>query len=210
MTAFLVGELQSAPTYDRRVGQYRGDGGKFVPRAQILKLVDEESARLETRLKAHARLLTQNKIDLPVFQQRMAEDLKLSHLRMSIFAAGGRTNMTKQHYGAVGRQLRTQYEYLDGFVTDLQNGKLTRERALARSGMYGASTRLAFHESEKITRSNEAFKKGMRVLDPAARHCPECLSYATLDFVPISEIVPIGSRCSCSSRCRCQIIWRKY
>lgn len=212
MTATLVGErLQtlSSVFYDRKVAQFRGSNGRFVPRSTILKLVDEEAARLSTRMKAHARLMTDGKIGVDEFQRRAAEDLKLSCLRMGVFASGGRSQTSNQVYGVVGRGLRDQYNYLQGFSQDLAAGNLTKEQAINRAGMYGGSARTAFHQSEKITRKREGFKLAKRVLDAGARHCDECLSYATPDFVSIDKIVPVGSRCSCASRCRCRITFLK-
>lgn len=211
MTAFIVGTGTQKVSYDRNQARYRDDNtGKYVSRDRILRLVDEEAARLSTRMQAHARNLTAGNIDLPTFQRRSAEDLKLSHVRMAILGAGGRSQTTAAQYGATGRLLRDQYNYLDGFSRDLAAGKLTKEQVISRAGLYGASTRSAFHQSEKIARGREGFKLAKRVLDPGSQHCQECLDFATGDrFVPIEEIIPVGTRCSCLSRCRCSIIWKK-
>lgn len=211
MTAFLVGTIQGTISYDRKSGRYRDDAtGKYVGRDRILRLVDEEANRLGVRMKAHARLMTQGKIDLPEFQRRAADDLKLSHLRSTILGSGGRSQTTSAQFGAAGRELRRQYKFLNGFAQDLAAGKLTRAQAINRAGLYGASTRTAFHQAEKITRAREGFKLARRVLDPASRHCEKCLSYATGDrFLPIEQIVPVGTRCTCQSRCRCSVIFKK-
>ncbi len=210
MTAFLVGTAPQTVIYDRTSGRYRGSDGKFVSRATVLRLVDQESNRLATRMKAHARLLTSGKIDLPEWQRRSAEDLKLSHLRSGILGSGGKALATNQTYGTVGRGLRSQYEYLDGFSRDIANGKLTKSQIVQRASLYGASTRSAFHQSEKIARGREGFKLAMRQLDSAAIHCLDCLKHSTNGkYVPINEIVPIASRCRCFSRCRCSIIFKK-
>lgn len=210
MTAFVVGISTPQVSYDRNQGRYRdGNTGRFVSRDRILRLVDEEAAQLSTRMQAHARNLTAGNIDLPTFQRRAAEDLKLSHVRSTILGSGGRSLTTSQAYGSTGRLLRDQYQFLDGFSRDLAAGKLTTGQAIARAGLYGASTRSAFHQSEKIARDREGFKLAKRVLDSAAQHCEDCLSYATTGFVPIEQIVPIASQCRCRARCRCSIIFKK-
>ena len=210
MTAFLVGSGTQRVTYDRAQAKYRdGNTGRFVSRSRILRLVDEEAARLSTRMQAHARLLTSDKIDLPEWQRRSAEDLKLSAIRSTILGSGGKSLTTSKAYGGTGRLLRDQYSYLDGFSRDLAAGKLTKEQAIARAGLYGASTRSAFHQSEKIARGREGFKLAKRVLDKSSMHCQDCLNYATPNFVPIEQIVPIASACRCRARCRCSIIWKK-
>lgn len=210
MTSFLVGTGTQTVTYDRKSGRYRDGTGKFISRATVLRLVDQESDRLATRMKAHARNLTAGNIDLPTFQQRAAEDLKLSAIRSTILGSGGRSQVTSQAYGTTGRLLREQYNYLDGFARDLADGKLSKAQAIQRASLYGASTRSAFHQAEKIARGREGFKLARRVLDASSQHCNECLQYATGDrFVPIQQIVPVGTRCSCRARCRCSIIWKK-
>lgn len=210
MRSGLIGEISPLPTYDRSVGQYRNEQGRFVPRATILRLVDEESSRLATRMKAHARLLTNGSIDLPEFQRRAAAEIKMSGIRMGIFASGGRSQTSTGAYGSIGLLLRSQYQYLANFAQDLQIGKLTKEQAIARAGMYGGSSRVIFHQVEKVTRNFEGFTLAKRVLDAGSNHCPECIQYQTGDrYVPIEDIVPIGARCSCFSRCRCLIVYLK-
>ncbi|MGL5926364.1 hypothetical protein [Chroococcidiopsis sp.] len=211
MTAFIVGTGTQRVSYARKVGKYRDDNtGRFVSRDRILRLVDEEVARLATRMKAHARNLTAGNIDLPTFQQRAVEDLKLSHVRMAILGSGGKSLTTSAQYGATGRLLREQYNYFDGFARDLAAGKLTKAQAIQRASLYGASTRSAFHQSEKIARGREGFKLASRVLDAGAQHCPSCLRYSTNGlFVPIEQIISPGVNCECRFRCRCRIEWKK-
>lgn len=202
--------LKDNVTYDRRTARYRGADGRFLKRTDVLKLVDEEAMRLETRLKGHARNLTQGRIDLPTFQRRAAEDLKLSHVRMGILASGGRSLATSQTYGTVGRGLRSQYEYLTNFSNDLAAGKLTAKQAITRAGLYGASTRTAFHQSEKIAKGREGFIEAMRRLDPQARHCNSCLFYDTKgQWKPLAEVVMPTVNCECMNRCRCGVLFRK-
>lgn len=202
--------LKDNVTYDRRTGQYRSADGRFLKRADVLRLVDKEALQLEVRMKGHARLLVQGKIDIPEFQKRAAEDLKLSAIRSTILGSGGRSQVTSQAYGSTGRLLREQYQFLGGFARDLADGKLSKAQAIQRASLYGASTRSAFHQAEKIARGREGFKLAKRILDAGAQHCNECLQFATGDrFVPIENIVPVGTRCSCRSRCRCSIIWKK-
>lgn len=211
MTAFLVGTPNQTITYDRRVGKYRdGATGRYVSRVSILRLVDEEAARLATRMQAHARNLVGGGIDLPTFQKRAAEDLKLSAIRTTILGSGGRSQTTAAAYGTTGQLIKTQYIFLDGFANDIANSKLTKSQIIQRAALYGASTRSSFHAAEKIARGREGFILAKRQLDAGSQHCQECLNYSTGDrFVPIEEIVPIGTRCSCRARCRCSIVWKK-
>lgn len=208
MTAQLIGNRSPLPQYERATGQYRASNGRFVPRATILKLVDEESDRLSTRMKAHARLLTDGKIDLGEFQRRASDDIKLSAIRAGVFASGGKSQTPQAVYGAIGRELRSQYGFLAKFGEDLAAGKLTKEQAIARAGLYGGASRTTFHQAEKVARKREGFRLAKRVLDAGSTHCSECIQHSTNgEYVPIESIVPVGVNCSCHSRCRCAIVF---
>ena len=195
--------------YDRRTGQYRGDDGKFVPRQEVLRFVDREIQINQVRMKAHTRLLIDQKIDLAEWQNRMAQTLKDSHLRVSMLAAGGKEQTTKRHYGAVGNQLRKQYDYLNNFANDLYEGKLTPTKALKRAAMYAESVKITFSRSEQISRMDEGFNAAKRVLDSNARHCSECIDHQRTEWTSIEEITPVGTDCSCQNKCRCRIVWAR-
>ncbi len=211
MTSFLVGAPPQTVTYDRVSGKYRdGATGRYVSRVSILRLVDEEAARLATRMQAHARNLVGGGIDLSTFQKRAAEDLKLSAIRSTILGSGGKSQTTAAAHGATGRLLRDQYQFLDGFARDLAAGKLTKSQAIARAGLYGASTRSSFHAAEKIARGREGFVEAKRSLDPQSRHCTSCLEFDTKgQWLPISQVTSPSVNCLCRSHCRCVISFRK-
>jgi hypothetical protein len=194
-------------TYDPRASQYRDETGQFVSRARVMQEVEREILQVQVRSQAHTRLLIEGKIHLAEWQLRMAETIKDSHIRMGALASGGTEQLTQKHYGAIGYQLKRQYEYLDGFARDLYAGKLTPKQALRRSALYAESVKATFSRSEQITRVDEGLNVGKRLLDSQANHCDECLEYQRTSWARIEEIVPIGTNCSCQNRCRCRIVW---
>lgn len=198
-----------AVTYDKRVGQFRGLDGRYVARAEILRLLDAESARLQIRLQGHARLMAQNRITISTFQERMADELKLSHLRSAMLASGGEKQLTPRHFGAIGQELKRQYQYLYGFGHDLANGKLSAKHAIARAKSYGLSTKTAFYQAEKITRKGHGATEAKRSLDSQSRHCISCLNHSTRGrWLPIDNVVAPGVSCECQSRCNCRVVYR--
>jgi hypothetical protein len=195
--------------YDRNSSSFRGDKGRYISNAEVLRLVDAEVARQETRMKGHARLLINGKIDVPEFQRRMASDMKLSSIRMAALGAGGVEGLGNRHYGKVGAELKKQYKFLAGFGTALSEG-LTEKQVLQRAGQYGRQSAIAFHASQQITKEGEGFTEGKRSLDDQSTHCIQCPEYSTYgEWVPISEIVPPGTSCSCGGRCRCKVVFRR-
>lgn len=202
-----AGLQPSSVEYDARVGQYRRNG-RFVPRAEVLKELDREVARTEVRLQGVTRKLIAEKIDLPTWQTEFAQEMKRSHVRSALFAAGGKDGMSAKSYGLLGANLKEQYrKHLDGFAHDLADGKLTAKQALNRSEMYGRSLRQTFFKVEAVTREAEGFLLAKRELDPQAQHCEACIGYATGGWVNISDIVPPGTACQCRGRCRCRIVY---
>jgi hypothetical protein len=199
----------SNAVYDKRTGQFHGGDRRFIARAEVLRLADAEAARLETRLSGHARLLTQNKISVPEFQLRMAEDIKLSHLRMAAFGAGGEKQLTPRHFGTAGQELKRQYKHLQGFGDAIAQGELSEKRILSRAKSYGMSARTAFFKAEKVTRQDNGAREAKRSLDSQARHCSSCLGHSTGGlWLPIDQVVAPGVDCECQSRCRCRIVFR--
>lgn len=195
--------------FDPKSHRYRNiETGRFVKVAEVIKLVDEEVNRAEVRLKGHARLLAQNKIDIAEFQTRMAQTLKESHLRLAAVGAGGKEQFTPTHYGKVGAQLKKQYQFLNKFGQDLAEGKLTKEQAIRRAGMYGKSAKTSFFEAEFTSRGKQGFYV-KRFLDPQARHCEACISFQRLQWTLIQNVTPPGVDCQCGGRCRCRLVFRK-
>lgn len=196
-------------TYDPKTGRYRSADGRFVAQATVGKLLDIEQDFLGKRLRSLTKQMIRQEITLHDWEYRFASLLKDSHLRMASLGSGGKDRLNARHFGAVGNQLRKQYEYLDGFAHQLVNGEVTVQQVLRRSTQYAASIRVAFSRAEQLTRENEDFTLARRVLDSQARHCPDCLRHASRSWKPIEEIVPIGTNCRCGQFCRCQIIYKR-
>jgi len=198
--------------YDSRAGQYRDlTTGRFVRRPEVMRVVEAEEQRLKVELQRHTRALISEQVDIAQWQTKCAESLRASHIRIGALGSGGIENMTSAKYGAIGYQLRTQYEYLSGFAVDLAEGFLTPAQALVRVGRYSTSIRPSFHRCEQITRQDEGFRTAKRSLDPIAQHCRSCIRYSTQGrYVPISEVVMPGTACECGQSCRCQVSYSKF
>ena len=210
MAESLVGTVTQKLIYSRSLGQFQyADTKKIVTRDRVLYALDQEVERTSTRLQGFTRLMASGKIDLAEWQNRMAEEIKSASIRMAAFGAGGKQQLTQRHYGYVGKQLYKEYQALDGFAQALAGGKLTQEQALRRAAMYAESTRISFFQAEKTTKENDSFL-AKRSLQSGAEHCPECLGYDTQgQYIPVPEIVPIGTSCSCRSRCRCFVTFKR-
>lgn len=198
-------------TYNPKAGRYvYADSKRFVPKAVIQHLVATEQQQLGVRLQGVTRLLATGKIDLPTWQTRFADTLKAAHLRLAALAAGGKTGLSPQHYGATGYQLAKQYEYLDRFARQLAAGQVSVAQAMRRSRLYASSAKLTYNRAEQITRQGEGFLEAKRVLDAQAQHCADCLRYSTKGrWVPANQVTLPATACACGQFCKCQIYYRK-
>ncbi|MEP0872112.1 hypothetical protein NDA01_20050 [Trichocoleus desertorum AS-A10] len=204
LTAHEFSEQSNLRSPDWKISRGRSP---FYCRAKVLRLVDAEATRLETRLSDHARLPTQDKISVAEFQLRIAEDVKLSHLRMAAFVAGGEKQLNARHFGTAGQKLRRQYKHLQGFGDAVAQGELSEKQILARAKSYGVSARTAFFKSEKLTRVSYGAREAKRSLDIQSRHCSSCLGHSTGGlWFRIDQVVAPGVDCECQSRCRCRIV----
>lgn len=196
--------------FNEKTGRYRNTAtGRFAGRGEVLRLVDDETARLKTRLQRHTRLLLSEKISLSEWEKRMATTIKESHIRMTMLGAGGKTRVSNAHFGAVGATLRREYSYLHLFSNQISRGELTPKRILSRAGSYAASTRKSFYKGEQLSRAIAGVKLAKRDLDPQARHCTDCIGHSTKgEWLPIEMVVVPGHRCQCGGRCRCSIYYK--
>ena len=197
-------------TYNPKAGRYVGSDGKFVSKAVVDNLLDQEQARAEVRLKGLTRLLIEQQIDLAEWQSRTAQTIKEANVRELTLAAGGKDRLTSRHYGAAGYQLQQQYKYLDNFARQLYAGNVTEKQAIRRSGLYAQSVRITFSRSEQLSREAEGFTEAKRSLDPQAQHCNSCLKHSTNGrWVLASRVTPAGLNCECGQWCRCRVSYRR-
>jgi hypothetical protein len=197
-------------TFDRRAGRYRDEQGRFLAQTAIYGLLEEERQRLQVRLQGLTRVLIQGQVVLGEWQVQIATVLRDAHLRMATLAAGGKDLMTQPIFGAIGFQLRRQYEYLQGFAVAIAEGRVTQEQALRRIAQYADSIKLSFHRAEQLARGADGFTEAKRVLDSRAQHCISCLSYSTKGKWTLAETVVLpGVGCECGGFCKCQIYFRR-
>lgn len=206
-----IGRQQTLETvrYSPAAGQYRGSDGRFVSRAKVLELVNDETRRLEIRLTGLTRRLVSGNLALPEWERAFADELKQSHLRMATFAAGGKEGMGNVQYGTVGRALRDQYRYLDRFAREIAAGRLTERQILFRAAQYARSSQTSYYRSERLTKQQEGFNEARRWLG-VALHCGDCIDYDTGgEWLPIGDVIPPGVSCQCFHNCKCMISYRR-
>jgi hypothetical protein len=197
--------MDAAWSYDQRSGRYRDEKGRFLSKENVGKLVDGRIDKLETQLKRFTRMLNDGSITLDQWQGSVREAIKAAHIQAATIGYGGRAEMGSAEYGRIGQRLRSEYTYLQGFVRDLLDGRVSAPMAIARIGLYSASVRGSLWEGLSARRTKEGYSLMRRVLDSQAQHCQDCLDYSSKGIVPIGSVPLPGQRCACRARCKCTI-----
>lgn len=196
-------------SYDQSSARYRNnETGQYVSVTEVRAAVDtviDNSGEAVTTLSQ--RLITGD-ITLSEWRDGLAATLKALHVAAGVAASGGFASTSASDYGFIGSQIKKQYEYLNGFASDIASGKQALDGSLlARAEMYAESARGTFSEVELRANVNAGNTLAKRVLGNS-NSCGGCVDAAGQGWMPIDEMPPIGSL-QCLSRCHCSIVYRK-
>lgn len=192
--------------YDIRVGQYRsGTSGRFVSPSEIAIVVAETVDRLGDTLSGYSDQLIRDRLSVANFQLSVASELKNTFIQLSQLASGG-GKIDKAVEDGLGEQL----DRLDKFGHAIARGELSVPQIRARARNYSNSARVLFFQIEALSKARSGIKTAARRLDNQAKHCQDCIRLASLNFVPLSELVAPGTNCECNVGCKCSVVYRYY
>jgi hypothetical protein len=192
--------------YDSRVGQYRsGISGRFVSPSQIAVVVASTVDRLGDTLSDFSDQLIRDRLSVANFQLSVASELKNTFIQLAQLASGGGA-IDKAVEDGLGEQL----DRLDKFGQAIGRGELSVPQIRARARAYSNSARVAFFQIEALSKARSGIKTAARRLDSQAKHCKDCLYYASLLYVPLSELISPGTNCECNVGCKCSVVYRYY
>ena len=203
--AVLSTRMDAEWSYDRNRGRYRDEKGRFLSKKAVGKLVDGRIDKLETQLKQFTRMLSDGSITLDQWQGSVRQSLKAAHIQAATIGYGGRSEMGSAEYGRIGQRLRGEYAYLQGFVRDIIDGRISAPMAAARIGLYAQSVRGSYWQGTEMKEQKRGFSLMRRILDAQAVHFSDCLGYAARGIVPIGSVPMPGVRCECGARCKCSV-----
>ncbi len=147
--------------------------GQLVSQATIVNEMRRHVAGTFETLNGLTQQLYAQSITLEQWQIAVASELKDAHLAQSMFAVGGKGNMTAVEYGRVGGTLADEYRFLAGFADDIAAGRVSEAQALARIRQYGKATQQSYWREWSLTRPGEI----NWTLHPA-EHCGDCVELA--------------------------------
>jgi hypothetical protein len=206
--------LPSHPTtpqfaWNETAGRYVNSFGQFVKFSDVRDALESVMDASAIRMNNLTQQLVDSRVSLAEWQSGMMEQIKLAHTAAAAASRGGWAQMSQADWGAAGRMVRDQYDFLRGFANQIANGTQALDgRALVRADLYGDAPRGTF---EEMRRRYETLMNGMeearRVLGPAD-HCEDCLEYAAQGWIPIEQVPRIGNSI-CLTRCHCSMEYRR-
>ena len=202
--------LTSQYGWNESAGRYVDlDTGRFVPFSDVRNALESVIDVSGVRMNILTENLVGGQISLAEWQAGMMEQIKISHTASAASARGGWAQMSQSDWGAAGRLVRMQYDYLSNFANEIASAKqLLNGTALVRADLYADAARGTFEEiRRRYERTMNGMEQERRVLGEAD-HCKGCLDQAALGWKPIGSLDPIGAE-ECVTRCHCTFIFRK-
>lgn len=201
--------LRAAPgglRWNENLGRYIDARGRIVSGRVVRNALDQTIVAYGARTKALAGSLRAGTTSLRSWELQMRTLIKDTHLVSSAAAVGGWEQLQNDPaaLGRAGREIRAQYEFLDGFVRDIASGKqkLT-DGLIARAVMYIEAGR-GTYEAQRLVIDRAAGYDQERNIRHASDSCEGCIRETARGWVGIGALVPIGDR-NCLTRCRCEI-----
>jgi hypothetical protein len=192
-------------------GRYRDRAtGRFVKELQVRADLDQYIANKATRFDDLANQLRNREISLADWQLQMRNEMRLMHNNAAMVAKGGKAQMTQADWGRTGRELRSQYEYLDKWAKDIASGKAPIDGRLAsRAKLYGDAARDTYEQQRRVMAADGGNDEEMRILH-AKESCTGptgCTTFAGY-WAPIGTLPKIGSL-DCGPHCMCTMEFRR-
>lgn len=197
--------------YNPNTARYRNQRtGRFVPRRDILGLIDRQINAGEQRLRDLTTSFHEGRLSASVWSEQMRSEVRRLHLQNAALGSGGVDRLTAREYGRIGGTLRGEYQRIENFARQVQAGEVTLPQALARTDGYAGGARVQFFDTEREAAQNAAADEGESVierrhLDPGAQHCDDCPGYYDQGWQPSGALPVPGRECQCQNHCRCSM-----
>lgn len=195
-------------TWNESAGRFVDARGRFVSEQAVRAVIDNIADGASERMAALSRTMLAGDLSLAEWQAGCMRTIKLSQLATSTIAHGGAARMDFSRYGAAGREIRIQYDYLRTFAAQVASGEQPLNGGLlSRARQYGQASRVTFEREYGRDQQARGYQSCRNVLH-AGESCAQCRSEAARGWVAVGSLVPVGRR-TCRSNCRCSISYRR-
>jgi hypothetical protein len=191
-------------TFNDQAGRFVNDSGQFVAESSVRRVVNGIADAASERLAQASLRLLDGELSLAAWQSEAMRTIKLSQVATATIAHGGAARMGPAQYGAAGREIRSQYDYLRTFAEQIADGRQPLNGSLtARARQYGQASRVTFEREYGRDQQRRGFQICRNVLH-AGESCSQCRAESARGWVPVGSLVPVGQR-TCRANCRCSL-----
>jgi hypothetical protein len=190
--------------FDPKRRVYINERGRIVSARQVRKEVEDYIAEEEVKAEREAAKLIAGTITATAFFLYMRNKIEAWHKVTGAIAYGGRAQMDAQRWARIDRIIASEQTFLSSFADEVAKATELSEGVVNRAGMY-PNAAYSTYENQLLEReSDNGVTLGRRICAEDDASCEECVSAASEDWQPLSEIADIGSL-TCLNNCRCEI-----
>jgi hypothetical protein len=198
-------------SFDPASGRYRDSAGRYLARSEVLAMANESMSATGSVAEALSSMASSGQLSPADFGILAREEIKGEYLRQYMLGVGGREQMTPSDYGSIGGMLKNQYHpYLDGFLQDIADGKLSEAQIQARLKMYTGSAHQAYEKAAQKTAKKAGFTEVYWSVDTGLENCDVCLAHQADGWQPIEDLDarPGDGQSPCGGHCGCTLTYR--
>lgn len=192
----------------------RADNGMKVTDKQLRAYVKNVSDAASLKMKKNTQQLIAGIILYAAWYEEMQSIMAALYNTIWVLSIGGFTFEDDTQRNLFYAFVLMQFNYMDNFYYQLEHGIQPLDgSALSRAGMYGQWGNGMWQNVGLEQEIRAGKTEARRVLGPNENHChdsagrPGCLELASLGWIPIDRMIPIGDA-TCYSNCLCHIIYR--
>lgn len=190
---------------------YDNEAGKFVSSSTVKDHLDVFINTVSTGVvDALTNDVRNGVITIDDFNYAMKAHIKGIHNIAIGLERGGWANVSKEDKKLAAGLVKRQYDYLDGFISDLKTGKQKLDGTLTRRAqMYIGAARETFYTSrEKYAAIVGATHVASR-LSPAD-HCTECVHFDGVFYLIGDKNYKKPGRRQCRTGCKCYEVYATF
>jgi hypothetical protein len=136
-------------TWDAASRRYRDETtGRWLSHGKVATIRNDFAATQRAWADTAASALARKDWTVRRWELEIRDRLKRVFLAEYMLGRGGTNVMTQADYGAVGRMLKDQYDFLRGFAEDVQAGAMTEAQIASRTQLYHESAIQAFERGK--------------------------------------------------------------
>lgn len=181
--------------------------------AKIEAWLEEQRQTAEQELAAAIADFIDGKTTAAETEAKISEAITTGILLALLFTIGGLAALrASQNPRALILQAKDTIDRanrsIQGNFAAILSGQMTPGQIVAISRRRTLTFRSQFEQSTILNNIiSKGHNEGIRRIN-SVHPCPSCPGYERLDWVPISDIVPVATLCECMDRCKCSVVTR--